>query len=303
MNADAIMIEPEGPQRPHPIPALAQRARRRLPDRLRGGLVMASLDTPSATAQQPATVAQHLEKGLLQTPPCNSAATVDPATGATAVQHRCNKAQQHRNSVKISQRNSATSPYRGGETVAPPRAHPNSPAPRHQRSACGDALPTHRWPPCRPIRPELHARAVLLVPTLEVRKARAHARTHARQERRFVLLGPISRRYSLRPQSLHARLADQQSVSLLADSSICIVLTQLFAIAWLIIRHWECHGKIAGETFAREIPSIIGAWPKDRGMGAGTPLSQPRSIIDGPSKHTTAISNLSVSFRVAACWC
>lgn len=38
-------------------------------------------------------------------------------------------------------------------------------------------LPSH----CRPIRTELHARAVLLVPTLEVRKARAHARTRARE--------------------------------------------------------------------------------------------------------------------------
>jgi hypothetical protein len=44
-----------------------------------------------------------------------------------------------------------------------------------------------------------------------------------------------------------ARHRDQQSLSLLADGAICIVLVQLFAIAWLINRHWECHGKIAGE--------------------------------------------------------
>src|SRR5207245_201066 len=38
---------------------------------------------------------------------------------ATALQHPCNKVQQPRNSAFFTPRNSATSPYRGGETVAP----------------------------------------------------------------------------------------------------------------------------------------------------------------------------------------
>jgi hypothetical protein len=88
---------------------------------------MARIGTRSATAQQPATAAQRSSKRLLQTPPCNSAATVDPATSATALQHRCNKAQQRCNSARIGPRNSATFPYRGGETVAPSRAHPQTP--------------------------------------------------------------------------------------------------------------------------------------------------------------------------------
>jgi hypothetical protein len=67
----------------------------------------------------PATVPQQPENRLLQTPPCNTAATIDPATVATALQHRCNKVQQHRNSVIFGPRNSATTPYRGGGTVAP----------------------------------------------------------------------------------------------------------------------------------------------------------------------------------------
>lgn len=97
---------------------------------------MAGLGTPSATAQQPATGVQQCQKGLLQTPPCNSGATVTPATGATGVQHLCNKAQQRRNSTKIAPRNSATSPFRGGETVAPSLNHPRS---RFGAYACGFA--------------------------------------------------------------------------------------------------------------------------------------------------------------------
>jgi hypothetical protein len=43
----------------------------------------------------------------------NSLATMGGATSATALQQRCNKAQQPRNNVIFGPRNSATTPYRG----------------------------------------------------------------------------------------------------------------------------------------------------------------------------------------------
>jgi hypothetical protein len=66
-----------------------------------------------------ATAPQQSENRLLQTPPRNSLATVDSATAATTMQQPCNKAQQRRNGPIFDPRNSATSPFRGGETVAP----------------------------------------------------------------------------------------------------------------------------------------------------------------------------------------
>jgi hypothetical protein len=66
-----------------------------------------------------ATAPQQSGNGLLQTPPRNSLATVNSATAATMLQQPCNRAQQRRNSPIFTPCNSATSPYRGGETVAP----------------------------------------------------------------------------------------------------------------------------------------------------------------------------------------
>jgi hypothetical protein len=218
---------------------------------------MARLDTPNATAQQPATVAQHLEKGLLQTPPCNSAATVDPATGATAVQRRCNKAQQHRNSARIGLRNSATSPYRGGETVAPPRAHPRI----SSRTPSRLRLRAFRL---NSIADQHHGDGSTssLHPSLELSSG----------------------------CSALARPCDQQSAPLLAPGAISIVSTHLFAIDGLISQHWEWHGKIEGETFADAIAAIQGIGPafsRSRGVG-GTFFARP--IIDVPIPYTPAIT-------------
>ena len=133
----------------------------------------------------------------------------------------------------------------------PSRAHPLSPAMRHQCSACGDALLTHRWSGCRPIGTELHARAILPVPTLEVRKTRAHApasiHAHARQRPR----GLSSSYFSLIDSdpaasvacSVRATHCDQQSASLLPCDANIVVFSRLFAIAGLIVRCWEDHGK------------------------------------------------------------
>jgi hypothetical protein len=88
---------------------------------------MADLTLPATAATAP----QQPEKRLLQTPLRNSLATAMGATPATALQHLCNKVQQSRNSPKIDLRNSATAPYRGGETVAPHASRPRARNPEH----------------------------------------------------------------------------------------------------------------------------------------------------------------------------
>ena len=130
----------EGPQHQNSVQPVAPGARRRLPHRLRRGLVMADL-TRSATA---ATAPQQPGKRLLQTTPRNSPATVGCATSATTPQQACNKAQQPRNSLIFVRCNSATSPYRGGETVAPPRAHPRTPGQTPSRLRLRAFRPGHR---------------------------------------------------------------------------------------------------------------------------------------------------------------
>jgi hypothetical protein len=76
---------------------------------------MAALTCPATAATAP----QQWVRRLLQTPLRNSLATVRAATPATALQRLCNKPQQPRNSLKNRPRNSATVPYRGGDSVAP----------------------------------------------------------------------------------------------------------------------------------------------------------------------------------------
>jgi hypothetical protein len=100
----------------------------------------------------------------------------------------------------------------------------------------------HRWSPCRPCRTELHAQALLLVPTLEVRKARAPACTHTRVR---ALIAPSDGRYSPSPMDW----PDQQSEPLLALGAITVVFAKLFAFVSTSVRQWECHGKMpaAGE--------------------------------------------------------
>jgi hypothetical protein len=69
---------------------------------------------------------------------------------------------------------------------------------------------------------------------------------------------------------------DQQSLSLLADCTNCIVFAKLFAIAWLINRRWECHEKIAGETSWPRSASF-GSWPDhlSKSRPAGGNLGRP----------------------------
>jgi hypothetical protein len=80
---------------------------------------MAHLSGPATAATAPQPPRNHRRKSWLRTPLCNHRATIDPATGATIAQPRCNKAQPCRNHPIFSPRNHATIPLRGGEMVAP----------------------------------------------------------------------------------------------------------------------------------------------------------------------------------------
>jgi hypothetical protein len=80
---------------------------------------------------------------LLQTPPCNSLATVSPQQSATARNTLRNKPATARNGFKNEPRNSRNSPLRGGETVAPPRAHPK-PTRANSPPGCAYAPPPGR---------------------------------------------------------------------------------------------------------------------------------------------------------------
>ena len=102
--------------------------------------------TETATA---ATAAQQPKKQLFRRPVDNSAVTVTTATAATAMKQANNSAQQHRNTVNSTHRNSATNLYRGGKTVSPSRARiPSHPLTLRPRSAfgygAGRALATSR---------------------------------------------------------------------------------------------------------------------------------------------------------------
>ncbi len=104
----------------------------------------------------------------------------------------------------------------------------------------------HRWSPCQPIRTELHARAILQKPTLEVRKARPSAHSHARQgweelvPLRVILISEISPRCDR--ASLH--LADHLSNEQLALAAVTIDPTQVFDVATSCRDSWEEYGKI-----------------------------------------------------------
>jgi hypothetical protein len=83
---------------------------------------------------------------------------------------------------------------------------------------------------------------------------------------------------------------DHQSRSLLAAGAIGIVLTQLFAIAELINRHWECHGK-PGET--QDLLQCQ-SWPSNSfdpdnlKIEGATPLFLARGDFDVPSPYAAA---------------
>jgi hypothetical protein len=90
---------------------------------------MACLILPATTATTPQPPRNRNQKPWLRTPLCNHRATIAPATSATMLQPRCNKAQPSRNHPIFDPRNRATIPYRGGKMVAPSRAHSRLPAP------------------------------------------------------------------------------------------------------------------------------------------------------------------------------
>jgi hypothetical protein len=90
---------------------------------------MACLTGPATTATAAQPSRNQPRKTWLRPPLCNHRATMSPATCATITQPRCNKVQPSRNQPVFSPRNRATIPLRGGEMVAPPRAHPKQSAP------------------------------------------------------------------------------------------------------------------------------------------------------------------------------
>jgi hypothetical protein len=105
---------------------------------------MAYLTAPAtaATAAQPAR--NQPRKTWLRPPLCNHRATMSPdATCATITQPRCNKAQPSRNQPIFRPRNRATIPLRGGEMVAPPRAHPRAPGQTTSRLRLRRFRPDH----------------------------------------------------------------------------------------------------------------------------------------------------------------
>jgi hypothetical protein len=117
---------------------------------------MARLTGPAtaATAAQPSR--NQSQKPWLRTPLCNHRATMPPATCATIVQPRCNKAQPSRNHPIFNPRNRATIPLRGGEMVAPPRARiPEHPAKPPNRPAFGSSR-FRRFRPGHRQRPSFH---------------------------------------------------------------------------------------------------------------------------------------------------
>ena len=87
---------------------------------------------------------------------------------------------------------------------------------------------------------------------------------------------------------------DQQSVSLLADGAIGIVLTHLLVVGRALDWDWEWHGKIepgATEALARLRPPFFNRRAEIDPVGCRVgPNSASRPINDVPSKHTAAIT-------------
>jgi hypothetical protein len=154
------------------------------------------------------------------------------------------------------------------------RAHPNSPAPRHQCSASGDALLPHRWSPAgshftHDQYPPPHC--------AEVDHAGMHARVRAGWKALFA--NPFDR-YSLAARG-HL---DQQSQSLLAIFAIIVDCIDIYTIDCRGFSSWEMHGKI-GEAEAPSLGKGPDHLSKSRGGGGN---SVARRYIDVPPPYTAA---------------
>ena len=107
----------------------------------------------------------------------------------------------------------------------------------------------------------------------------------------FLSSLPISidiRSSALSPCSALARYRDQQSVSLLADGTICIVSLRLFAIAEFIVRHWEWHGKMPGETPEVQSLQFWRSGPRNLGSrGWGREIGPPAYFVE-PNPYARA---------------